>query len=261
MKNKYCIYLLFIIYTIMNSMTAWALGIGVYFSGGYSYDKWETSTFHNSQKFSLEYLNKVIYGGGIILDTCAAKNEIFNYRLNVGIERYNIDPYKKTKPYDHIMKNDIDNLITLKNVKIQRLGIINTFGFGILKRKNFRLWIGPQLGLRYFWGSSHHLNIGFMYIMYPPNPGIYFFPYRGDLDFNNLFGIDIGAAIGCNFNFGKLLTASVEAGLREPIVIGGLKNLHTNKLHSQYNIFSYGIEANVSIAIMFRINDAYAKKT
>jgi len=245
----------------MNSMTTWALGIGVYFSGGYSYDKWETSTFHNLNKISLGYLNKTMYGGGIILDTCAAKNEIFNYRLNVGIERYNIDPLKNTNLFDHFKNNNVTNSISLKNVKIQRLGIINTFGFGILKRENFRLWIGPQLGFRYFWGISDHLNIGFIGIIYPPKPGIYFFPYKGDLDFNNLFGIDIGAAIGCNFNFGELLTVSVEAGVREPFVMGVLKNLHIKEAQSQYNIFSIGVEANVSIAIMFRINDAYAKKT
>jgi hypothetical protein len=68
----------------------------------------------------------------------------------------------------------------------------NTLGFGIVKTRLIRLWMGPQLNFSYLKG----------------NP-------EGADDFRiQLWSVGISPVIGINFNFGKAVTLSIDSGYR-----------------------------------------------
>lgn len=84
-------------------------------------------------------------GAGFVLDTNPLGEGIFNYRLDVG--------------YAHTF--DSPDLISSLN----GVAVNNSFGFGIVRREDFRLWIGPALGLGADFisgggGSSAVLSVG-----------------------------------------------------------------------------------------------------
>ena len=62
-----------------------------------------------------------IYAVGISIDTNVAKNRLFNYRLNVG---YQWDEFSA-----------------------RGLSLDNVFGFGVLRTRAVRLWLGPSIRL------------------------------------------------------------------------------------------------------------------
>ena len=60
------------------------------------------------------------YAAGFSLDTNVAKNRLFNYRLNVGYQWSSFS---------------------------DGLSLDNVFGFGVLRNRHVRLWIGPSIRL------------------------------------------------------------------------------------------------------------------
>lgn len=102
--------------------SAMAIGIGAYVDGAYN----KFSVSGDGGTVDLDDYGFV--GAGLVLDTCVAKNQLFNYRLGLGYQ---------------------------KDVKFPELGthkisMNNYFGFGVVRMQYFRWWMGPQLGLRYF---------------------------------------------------------------------------------------------------------------
>ena len=121
---------LLLLVLMLVSTQAMAVGIGLY--GGVG--KASNSMVRDNDLASPDE-SHMLAGLGFVLDTAVAKNQLLNYRLNVGFEKWNwgVDSF--------------DNII---NAEPFRLAIYNTFGFGIIKTRPIRFWLGPQAGLTFF---------------------------------------------------------------------------------------------------------------
>lgn len=73
---------------------------------------------------------------GFILDTGPGGTSPFSYRLNLGLERLDIE-------FD-----DLDDTLEMGGLVID-----NTFAFAAVRSPAFRLWMGPQLNLGFYGGE------------------------------------------------------------------------------------------------------------
>jgi hypothetical protein len=114
--------------TIFSFTSAMALGIGVYADGAYN-------KFYATDQGQTAKLNDFGFiGGGLVLDTCVAKNDLFNYRLGLGYQR-------DLKNYD---------------LPTHKFSMNNYFGFGIVRTSAVRWWVGPEIGFRYYYIGNDH---------------------------------------------------------------------------------------------------------
>lgn len=151
--------------------SAYAIGLGLYLNSGSGNADW-TRTDEDDNEYDFEK-DTTHTGYGFVLDTAVAKNKLFNYRLNLGMEKYT---HKKDSGGS---KLELDSFT-----------IDNTFGFAVLRKEIIRLWVGPQVRLSFSNG----------------NP-------EGNKDFDvNLFGFGIGPVFGANFNIGNVFTPALSIG-------------------------------------------------
>jgi hypothetical protein len=73
---------------------------------------------------------------GFVMDTDLADKGVFNYRLNVGYEEFDIE----------------DN--AGGSLELDGLVVANTFGFALIRKPDFRWWIGPQVRIGIYNGES-----------------------------------------------------------------------------------------------------------
>ncbi len=179
--------------------------------------------------------------GGLIIDTAAAKDELLNYRLRLGMGK-----------------------ITGPKKPFTGISMIHTFGFSPthMNGKNVRFWFGPRIGLHYIYTKfTQYFISDEIMLMQIYNP--YMYPFIGPmmilaggmsktkLDF---FKGDIGLVFaGFNFNFGDHLTLSVELGFDYGFRIGKV----SPKI-SKGDAFGEGLEGFGALSFMFRINDTHA---
>ncbi len=190
-----------------------AFGIGVfvpvYGTGGGTYT-WDDEG--NETDYDLSYSG----GFGIVLDTKVAKKGLFNYRLNLGY-------HKATHTY-----NDYD----VEDFKYYTMD--HSFGFGIVKTRFLRLWMGPQLRLAYM---NYEIS---------DDSGTY-----------SQYGLGFGIApvLGANFNFGKVFTVAMDLGYRFSSYAG------TAEFDGSYydtNDFTKSSQTFfVNLSLIFRIGDYY----
>ena len=138
MKHTYKISLLTAV-MIMLAPALYAAGVGGYFTTHYGSYRWnvgESITLMDSTYGGIDSPapgRPVILGGGIVWDTCLAKDEVFNFRQNIGFD-------------SHLNST----------VKLNQVGLVNTFGFAPVRTPLLRFWLGPQLNLHYRWGRDAH---------------------------------------------------------------------------------------------------------
>lgn len=164
---------------------------------------------------------------GFALDTRMARRGFFNYRLGLGYERINYNPEAEEDHFHSVYYLD------------------NTFGFGIVKTRFLRLWMGPQIRLAYFSFKENY-------------SGTY-----GSSEYKeNGFGIGIGPVIGANFNFGSVVSICLDLGYRFS-THGG-----TGKATWDYNGITESAETDftlgqnghfINISFFFRINDVFER--
>jgi hypothetical protein len=112
------------------ALPATAAGIGGYAefgtgSGDFEYD------------FSPEFdVDARSAGFGFVFDSNLAGPRIFNYRLNIGYERLELED-------DFSTTLDLDGLV-----------IDNTFGFALAGSPTFRWWLGPQVRIGFYNGET-----------------------------------------------------------------------------------------------------------
>ena len=192
---------------------AFALGLGFYGSLGSGKGDWEIDP-DSGTDYEVDTENKH-RSFGFVLDTAVAKDKVFNYRLQVGLDRWE-EEFTKTGD-----KFEMDGFV-----------VEHDFGFGVVRRENFRLWLGPELRIEY-------------------GEGI----YNDDTDLEaTFFGIGVGPVIGVNFNFGEIFTF----GLKSGFLFEGYGGTGRDQLDSE----SYTIRSRqlfINAAIIFRINDTYKK--
>jgi hypothetical protein len=217
-----------------------ALGIGFYTTGKAGVALWNTGKNGTVVNYGL--------GAGFVLDTAVASNELFNYRLNAG--------------YENVIESGFP---FFKKYSVNRITVSNAFGFGVVRIKYLRVWVGPQveLGCQFIKTSEHELEVSPLYISYLHN----------SIDYA-LFTIGIGAVLGININPGELFTMSFELGLNTFMGVGryhvGKYSLNFGNLpghtasffptvpsSSAYDRAFGKVEGLARLSFIFRIEDNY----
>jgi hypothetical protein len=207
--------------TIAISPFCMGIGFGAYSSWDYrlttigSFSDYASYTFLGLPDF------KRVKNGqyGIIFDTNMARNSIFNYRLNLGLEFSNIS---FTDP-------STSEFVTME---VWKLVFENTFGFGIMRTEMYRLWVGPQVGIGIGFEPSVLNNSGY---------------YSSSSDF---FEMDVhaGFVVGLNVHLGDALSICGDAGVR----------LHSNTMDVRSYDFSGAIlDAFANVGLVLKANDVF----
>ncbi len=221
MKIKFVIFLSIITLILLSaSSSLYAFGIGVYGTASKANYVW---TYHESDIPDFDVDSKVTkMGAGFVLDTCLAMDKLFNYRLNIGFTKMNID-------------NEKHSVIT-SDIKANEYHLYNTFGFGIFRSEIMRVWLGPQIGFGYINGE---------YDAATPS----------DKD-NNFFTFFFAGALvaGLNFNIEDIITLGLDGGYRISRHAGTADTL--SSLNS-VGITGTGKEWFANLSIIFRINDIF----
>ncbi len=170
---------------------AGAIGLGFYYELGNASPDWtieyEDDDYYYddddswSRDFEGDRSRKAF---GFVLDTTVARNQLFNYRFQVGYETWE------------------DEVGGFGDFDMSGITMSHDFGFGVLRTPNVRLWLGPELKFSYAAGD----------IDSNPFADVYSFEYG------------IGPVIGANFNLGSTVTLGLKAGYIFSNFIGVVEN-------------------------------------
>lgn len=193
---------------------AMAIGLGLNLTGGVGSTEWEVEQDFFPYSEWEEDVDVTRVGLGLILDTTVAKNRLFNYRLNIGCEAvdYDIDGGGTFETEGCFMAHD--------------------FGFGIIRKKNLRLWVGPELRLSYSEGELENVSTTELHMA----------------------TIGIGPVVGLNLNFGKTVTLALKVGA---LSMGGGGYVEDKVSGQDWEISEEGSYAFANVGIIFRLGDKY----
>lgn len=239
---------IFLLIALLNiPVASWASGVGFYGIGGAGKGSWsgygmgESWITHTGMDASYGDSNTstTLYGGGLIWDSAAAKDTLFNYRLKVGYER----------SFMHILSANTKSRVDPTN----RYGMSHTFGLGVLRTENIRFWIGPQIGFHYFRVKEIIESSPYDFLLYSmlsfPTPLPSYLTLlllqKQTLEYDFVGG-DILLALGVNFNLGDYTTLFLEMGV-------GYMGIYSLK----YDIIGHNVGIQAHAGIMFRIGDKY----
>jgi hypothetical protein len=205
-----------------------AAGVGGYFTthvGSYTWKVGESLTLSDSTFGGIKEPPRgtpVILGGGIVWDTCLGKDELFNFRQNIGFDTH----LKST-------------------VNLNQVGLINTFGFAPVRTGIVRFWLGPQINLHYRWGKdAHDYYAASIFTMIDPRAimGI-----RRKYEFVT---IGTGLALGLNLNVHKNVTIALEAGMQIATSLWGKAN-DMDRIEAS----CWGYEGYATVSVLGRFNE------
>lgn len=226
---------------LLHAMSAHAVGFGAYGSAGGGSTYYGKLTLGDTTALgaNLIWTPQISAGGGLVIDTNCAGDELFNYRFMAGV-----DALLSKRP-------------TVE--KMYRLDLTSTFGFGVVRTQLVRLWMGPQLGFYYLSGTNRY-------------PMQSMFLWKFDKIEQSMFGVGFGLSIGINFNPGEYVTVSLEGGARY-IIYYGIQSLdmiimNVNDFGSggyipyTYNSWtpSSGYEGYGCISVLYRVKDTFVRK-
>jgi len=145
--------LLVLFVLLVASAPARASGVGGYLDlfGGASDWTFEVGPFDVDDSATMMGV-----GAGFLFDTNLAKNSLVNYRLTFGPEVTNL------------------NFDDEDSVDLFGLALDNTVGFGVLRSKEMRLWVGPDVKIAYHWGDGDGItdSMRFMELGMGPTVGL-----------------------------------------------------------------------------------------
>ncbi|MCU0847579.1 MAG: hypothetical protein MUD12_06795 [Spirochaetes bacterium] len=174
----------FVLFTAIDCMAA--PGFGAYVNGGGGM---------NFQKYGIHNI-----GGGLLFDTNVSGDRLFNYRLNIGVDRWHeefmISEYKF-----------FEKPVNTKSIDYPRLHINNSFGFGLIKEKDYRLWLGPQIGFGFGFSKRFRLFTG-----------------------------SIGPVLGFNYNLSDRVTFGIEGSIMTSI---------EDKIYKKYAPYEIGAPPSI----------------
>lgn len=136
MKRLMTLVLISGIVFLFSISNASAIGLGAYYQLGWGKANWKWDDNGTAYNDSLDHRGRL---PGFVLDTNVAQDQVFNYRLQLGLDQIKVAGGGKATGYvmDHI------------------------FGFGVVRNEFMRLWVGPQLHLSYYddadWDSDFRL--------------------------------------------------------------------------------------------------------
>ncbi len=155
-------------------MVASAAGMGIYIP--FNITENEEIEYDNSTgTYDFEYEPSA--GFGLAFDTNIGKDSLFNYRL--GLE------YSQTK-LDNI---DGISLASGEELTKDKFNIVNTFGFGVLRKEKVRLWVGPRINIQ-FENGSYSSSIATAE--------------------QSSVGVGLGLALGVNMNLSRVVSLAAD---------------------------------------------------
>jgi hypothetical protein len=213
---------------LLISTSAKAIGVGAYVDLGVGSTTWE-GDFQSSGGTIKGSATDLIPTGGLILDTAAAKNKIFNYRFKFG-----------------------GGKMLSGAIKLDKVGMVHTLG---LSPMNFRgdqarFFFGPRIGM-YYVGGEYEVAppLSIMTFMFWPFGFLLSQPAKIHLD---LVRFDLGLVLlGFNFNLGEAATITFEFGGNYGIMLGEKKG----------TITAPGYEIFATMGFMYRINDTFIESS
>jgi len=171
-----------------------AAGMGVYvpFSIGDS-----ASVTVSEDNFDTDYDTDIDYksaaGIGLVFDSNIGKDKLFNYRVGIEYQKTSRDTYS----------DEYGSGSCTQFCDMTRLNLVQTFGFGVLRTKMVRLWVGPRINIAWNYQSTDY------------NTGYYTNTYT-----EAAFEFGVAPAVGVNVNLGKLVSLAFDVDYRFAGVVG-----------------------------------------
>jgi opacity protein-like surface antigen len=241
---------------VMMATVAMAFGIGGYatFGGGntlYDVNKYELASTRSYDS------NNLAIGGGLIMDSNLAYDRVFNWRMKISGEQLIVDREAE--------------------MKLSRVHMSHTFGFGVVRTQMVRFWLGPAFGGSYAAGkrTSEKYYLAVVPLSYRwwniVAPGIPYQPIGVGINRDKITkiafgGIDLGFVLGLNINIGDFITIGPEAGFKYsfnwgaqtrkiyagllPTTIRGIVEVNLDNTIERLNLRGY--EFYGAISVMFR---------
>lgn len=172
-----------------------AVAMGPYFdlSSGSGTFEWDSDNY----EFDVDTGSGAV---GFALDSGPTGPKTFNYRLNIGLERQDLD-------------DEYDNTLEMGGLVIE-----NVFGFALVRGQDFRWWAGPLVRIGFYSGETdeHYDSYGDR--------------YKTEAD---LVEFGVGLATGINLRIGPHTYLAPSAGVRF-IGVSGEGTVKNLDLHTQY---------------------------
>lgn len=111
----------------LSSIVGNVYGINIGTKGNY-----ESTAIENTKKMINQEPPTELKSIDITLDTSTDVKKLFSYRMKLSFDLDNLD---------------IGTIQDLTKIEVSNYKIHNSFGFGIIRKENLRLWIGPHLSL------------------------------------------------------------------------------------------------------------------
>lgn len=136
---------------------------------------------------------------GIMLDTAVAKDKLYNYRLQVA----------------HVAA-------TYDGAEYTGSTFTNTFGFGIVRNTDMRIWIGPQIGYK---STNNKSSL-------------------------SISGFEYGAVVGLNYHISPTLSLTGESGVRYGYSFAyNQQDINTHQADERATF--------INIGLLYRFNDNF----
>jgi hypothetical protein len=148
-----------------------AAGMGVYIPLNLT----ETEKIDYDLGGTSEFEYKPRAGLGIAFDTNIGKDRLFNYRF--GFE------------YSSAELDTLDGQALNSTLTKKKYNFVNTFGFGVLRNRSVRLWVGPRINIQV---ENGVYDSGYEYAE------------------QSSFGIGLAAAAGVNVNLGQTVSLAFD---------------------------------------------------
>jgi hypothetical protein len=206
------------------SESLYALGIGFYgdFNSGLTVGKYLNSHWAP--------------GGGLIIDSNVSQDKIFNYRLELGYDWFNVSWFPGSSA-DYYFDS------------CSKLSSNHYFGIGIIRTKDIRFWVGPNIEISGLFGQGHNGIFGGLGFAMGTN-----FHISDTFSFSMVISL---RAVG-GMIYGSYLKTSSSSGLTGLLASFGLSQSSGNVETINENLGFYGGSGRISLACIFRINDTYA---
>jgi hypothetical protein len=188
-----------------------AVGLGLYGTSGTGDGEYE---FDDDASVAYDLDVDIQRGGfGFVLDTAVANDRMFNYQLNIGI-------YNWSEEFENDAEFDLSGLM-----------MSHDFGFGVLRNRHVRLWLGPEIRIAYGTGDDAD-NDGY------------------DV---NIVSLGAGPVLGVNLHLGPVVSLGFKSGYLFESVFGTADGdgVESIDFYGGDEIFFF------TLSLIFRIGDAF----
>lgn len=212
-------------------MVASAAGMGIYVPLSIG-DTAELT--HENDQNSLTYDSttdfKSAAGLGIVFDSNIGKDKLFNYRVGLEYQNTTIDT-RTINGHTYSCSGSW--------CEMSRLNLVQTFGFGVLRTKTVRLWVGPRINVAWNWQSNDY------------DTGYYTATYS-----EAAFELGIAPAVGVNVNLGRVVSLAFDVDYRFAAIGGAWTDDGDSGTYT-----GSGRGATARFSVLFRFGETFQPKS